>query len=225
MAAILRTAFACAALLFPVAAHAAVAGEPGGGDAGGTALVTVRENAAPGGTLRIAPPTVLQTLTVDPTETRPGGTVDLRTFADCGGVATGQVSSPVFVAPVGLALAADGGLYAEARIAADAAPGTYLVREVCSGRPVAAGQVTVARLGAPATGGGWGASGKSRLRDMPRTSSAASWSSSTTSADVAASASGTGMGTIGDGTVGILLTAGAVYSVVVLRRRVTSADA
>ncbi|MEY9849145.1 hypothetical protein [Streptacidiphilus sp. MAP5-3] len=207
MAATLRTAFACVALLLLGAAQAAADAAPGGG----TTLVTVGDS-TPGGGPRIAPPVVLAPLTVDPADTRPGATVDLRTFADCGGVTTGQVSSEAFAAPVGLALAADGGLYAQARIAGDAAPGTHLVREVCSGRPVAAGQVTVVQLSAsapaPAAGRGW--------RQMPAASSA--------SADVAASASGSGAGAVRDGAVGILLVSGAVYSVVVLRRRVTSAD-
>ncbi len=96
-------------------------------------------------------------ITVAPASSRPGGTVDLRTFADCGGMETGSVTSAAFAAPVSLGLAADGGLYAEARVAGNAAPGSYQVRELCDGKAVAVGTLTLADLGAPDTGGGWGA--------------------------------------------------------------------
>jgi hypothetical protein len=96
-------------------------------------------------------------ITVAPASSRPGGTVDLRTFADCGGTETGSVTSAAFAAPVSLGLAADGGLYAEARVAGNAAPGSYPVRELCDGKAVAVGTLTLADLGAPDTGGGWGA--------------------------------------------------------------------
>jgi hypothetical protein len=212
MAATLRTAFACAGLLLLGAGHAVAADAVPGG---GTALVVVGDSAAPSSGLRAALPVVLETIAVDPAQTRAGGIVDLRTLADCGGVATGQVGSAAFAAPVGLALADDGGLYAQARIAAGVAPGTYPVREVCSGHAVAAGQVTVVQPATPAprpaTAGGW--------REMPTASSGSS-----ASADVAGSASASGVGAIRDGAVGILLASGAVYSVVVLRRRVTNAD-
>jgi hypothetical protein len=129
---------------------------------GGTTLVTVggapsQGLAAPGavGRAKAQPPVVLATMTVDPAQSRPGATVDLRTFADCGGTSTGEVRSAAFAAPVGLTLAADGGLYAAARIAPEARPGSYLVHEFCAGHPVAAGRLTIADLGAPATGGGW----------------------------------------------------------------------
>ncbi|MEZ0068464.1 hypothetical protein ABIA32_004489 [Streptacidiphilus sp. MAP12-20] len=136
--------------------------QPGSSDAGGTTLVTVGGDTplkvpAPGavGGAKVQPPVVLETLNVDPGESRAGGSVDLRTFADCGGTSTGEVRSAAFAAPVGLALAADGGLYAAARIAPNTKPGTYLVHEFCAGHPVAAGKLTIAELGAPATGGGW----------------------------------------------------------------------
>ncbi|MEY9877146.1 hypothetical protein ABH931_006669 [Streptacidiphilus sp. MAP12-33] len=129
---------------------------------GGTTLVTVGGLApqgavAPGavGRAKAQPPVVLETMTVDPAQSRPGGSVDLRTFADCGGTSTGEVRSAAFAGPVGLALAEDGGLYAAARISATVTPGTYLVHEFCAGHPVAAGRLTIADLGAPATGGGW----------------------------------------------------------------------
>ncbi|WP_042385685.1 hypothetical protein [Streptacidiphilus melanogenes] len=129
---------------------------------GGTTLVTVSgappRAAAAGrevGRAKAQPPVVLEAMTVDPEESRPGATVDLRTFADCGGTSTGEVRSAAFAAPVGLALAADGGLYAAARLAPDVKPGSYLVHEFCAGHPVAAGRLTIADLGAPASGGGW----------------------------------------------------------------------
>jgi hypothetical protein len=96
-------------------------------------------------------------ITVAPATSRPGGTVDLRTFADCGGTETGSVTSAAFAAPVSLGLAADGGLYAEARVAGNAAPGSYPVQELCDGKAVAVGTLTLADLRAPDTGGGWGA--------------------------------------------------------------------
>lgn len=131
---------------------------PGGGTALVSVGVTPPQNAAAPGAIarqRTQPPVVLQSVTVDPAQSRPGASVDLRTFADCGGTSTGEVRSAAFAAPVGLALAADGGLYAEARIAPDAKPGAYLVHEFCQGHPVAAGRLTIAELGPPATGGGW----------------------------------------------------------------------
>ena len=96
-------------------------------------------------------------ITVDPAISRGGGTVDLRTFADCGGTETGSVGSAAFAAPVPLALAADGGLYAEARVAVGAAPGAYPVQELCQGKAVAVGTLTLTAPEAPDTGGGWGA--------------------------------------------------------------------
>ncbi|SEL59945.1 hypothetical protein [Streptacidiphilus jiangxiensis] len=138
---------------------------------GGTTLVTVGGAPASGAAgsaaadrAKAQPPVVLATMTVDPAQSRAGAAVDLRTFADCGGTSTGEVRSAAFAAPVGLALAEDGGLYAAARIAPDVKPGSYLVHEFCAGHPVAAGRLTIADLGAPATGGGWRAL---RVRPTP----------------------------------------------------------
>ena len=108
--------------------------------------------AEPRGVLR-----ALDVVTVSPALTRPGGSVDVRTFADCGGTTTGTVASTAFAAPVKLGLAADGGLFAEATVAKDAKPGSHPVTEECSGTSVAVGTVTVVRIGALDTGGGWGA--------------------------------------------------------------------
>ncbi|MEY9965823.1 hypothetical protein ABIA33_003873 [Streptacidiphilus sp. MAP12-16] len=142
----------------PAVANAPVAQWTAAGSAGqatrsapGTALVT-------SGNAAITPAVVaLDVVTLDPSTTRPGGSVDLRTFADCGGTSTGTATSPAFAAPANFALAPDGGLYVEARVARDAKPGTYRVVEVCGGRAVAAGSLRVVHLGALATGGGWGA--------------------------------------------------------------------
>jgi hypothetical protein len=120
-----------------------------------TVLTTTNSSvvAVPRGVLR-----ALDVVTVSPALTRPGGSVDVRTFADCGGTTTGTVTSTAFAAPVKLGLAADGGLFAEAVIAKDAKPGSHPVTEQCSGTSVAVGTVTVVRIGALDTGGGWGAS-------------------------------------------------------------------
>ena len=126
----------------------------GSGGAGPGAVLVTTDVAAPA-----APAAVggWDAITVDPAVSRGGGTVDLRTFADCGGTETGSVSSAAFAAPVPLALAADGGLYAEARIAGGAAPGAYPVQELCQGKAVAVGTLTLTAPEAPDTGGGWGA--------------------------------------------------------------------
>ncbi|MHA6760248.1 hypothetical protein [Streptacidiphilus sp. PAMC 29251] len=131
---------------------------PGGGAA---ALVTT-DVAAPAAAAAArsaakAAATGLAALSVDPGTSRPGGIVDLRTFADCGGTQAGTVASSGFVAPVSLALAADGGLYAQAQVARTTVPGTYQVRELCAGKAVAVGSLTVVDPVAPDTGGGWGA--------------------------------------------------------------------
>ncbi|WP_052433014.1 hypothetical protein [Streptacidiphilus carbonis] len=117
-----------------------------------TTTDSTRVIATPRGVLR-----ALDVVTVSPALTRPGGSVDVRTFADCGGTTTGTVASTAFAAPVKLGLAADGGLFAEAVVAKDAKPGPHPVTELCSGTPVAVGTVTVVRIGALDTGGGWGA--------------------------------------------------------------------
>lgn len=141
-----------ALVLTAVAPAAAASGGSGGTAAGGTTLVTTNVDGA--ATSSAAAPSGI---TVDPGVGRPGGSVDLRTFADCGGTETGTVGSAAFTAPVGLGLAADGGLFAEAQVAGSTRPGTYVVLERCNGRTVAAGTLKVVALGAPRTGGGWGA--------------------------------------------------------------------
>ncbi|WP_052441663.1 hypothetical protein [Streptacidiphilus anmyonensis] len=161
----IASALASAALpMMLCCAGPALASDAAPAPGGGTTLVTVSGGppqaavaAAPRGAVRpkAQPPLVLETLTVDPEQSRPGATVDLRTFADCGDTSTGEVRSAAFAAPVALALAADGGLYAAARLAPDVKPGSYLVHEFCAGHPVAAGRLTIADLGAPAAGGGW----------------------------------------------------------------------
>ncbi|TDU06428.1 hypothetical protein EDD99_4985 [Streptomyces sp. 846.5] len=132
------------------------AGGPSSADraARNTVLTTTNSSvvAVPRGVLR-----ALDVVTVSPALTRPGGSVDVRTFADCGGTTTGTVTSTAFAEPVKLGLAADGGLFAEAVIAKDAKPGSHPVTEQCSGTSVAVGTVTVVRIGALDTGGGWGA--------------------------------------------------------------------
>ena len=128
----------------------------GSGGSGPGAVLVTTDVAAPA-----APAAVggggWDAITVDPAISRGGGTVDLRTFADCGGTETGSVGSAAFAAPVPLALAADGGLYAEARVAVGAAPGAYPVQELCQGKAVAVGTLTLTAPEAPDTGGGWGA--------------------------------------------------------------------
>ncbi|WP_037605347.1 hypothetical protein [Streptacidiphilus rugosus] len=196
---------------------AAAGQQPGSSDTGGTTLVTVGDAPlslpATGrlGAVPAQPPVVLETLNVDPAESRAGGSVDLRTFADCGGTSTGQVRSAAFATPVGLALAADGGLYAAARIAPDAKPGTYLVHEFCAGHPVAAGKITIAELGAPATGGGWRAI---------RPGAAAPGTVSTTTAAAAAPSP-----LLRDAAVALILASVVAYAALVLRRRPAAAPA
>jgi hypothetical protein len=100
---------------------------------------------------------VIDVIMVAPTASRPGGTVDLRTFADCEDGGNGTVTSAALAGPAQLTMAADGGLFAEATVARNADPGDYPLVETCAGKPVASGRLTVRRLGAPAAGGGWGA--------------------------------------------------------------------
>ena len=156
-----------AAHAVPAAQHRAGAGTVAGigarsrtaGAADGTTLVTTTTTgdvAQPGAV------SVIDVIMVAPTASRPGGTVDLRTFADCAGSGSGIVTSPALAAPATLVMAADGGLFAEGTVARNARPGVYPLVEVCDGRTVATGQLTVHRLGAPAAGGGWGAT---RLAD------------------------------------------------------------
>lgn len=118
------------------------------GAAAGRGLAAASVRAAAGGDGAVA---------VEPGTGRPGGTVDLHASVDCGGISSGVVRSSAFAQPVTLALAADGGLYGQARIDETAVPGDYDVAEFCGNRPVAHGRLAVAELGAPDTGGGWAA--------------------------------------------------------------------
>ncbi|MEZ0095855.1 hypothetical protein [Streptacidiphilus sp. EB129] len=141
------TGAAVSALVLTAAAPAVAATGGGQGGAGQVTSLVTTDNGA-------ADPDVL---TLDPGTTRPGGTVDLRTFAPCEGANTGTVTSPAFGAPVLLAPAADGGLFAEARVGGDTEPGGYRVVDSCGGKVVAVGTLRVAELGGLDTGGGWGA--------------------------------------------------------------------
>ena len=98
---------------------------------------------------------VVDVITAAPGVTHPGGSVDLRTFADC--VTGSIVTSPAFGKGAALGPAADGGLFAQATVAQGTAPGTYTLTESCRGRTVASGSLTVVRRGPLAAGGGWGA--------------------------------------------------------------------
>jgi hypothetical protein len=178
----------------PASAATAVATAIGGKAAPpavpGTVLVTTNVAApvaAPAGSAAVSG---LEAVTADPATSRPGGTVDLRTFADCGGTETGSVTSPAFAVPVSLALAADGGLYAEARVAGTVRSGTYPVRELCQGRAVATGTLTVASLGAPDTGGGWGATRTTAATTVTRTAAVSSVAAGPVGADVLGGARG-----------------------------------
>ncbi|MFD0340580.1 hypothetical protein ACFVH0_18190 [Streptomyces sp. NPDC127117] len=99
-------------------------------------------------------------LTLTPSSVAPGGETDLR-LEGCGGrEATGQ--SEVFVSEARFSPAADGGLFAEARISSDASPGEHGIRIDCKDDKGAtdAGTVTVVDRGRPsplapvAAGGG-----------------------------------------------------------------------
>jgi hypothetical protein len=102
----------------------------------------------------VAPVAPVSGITVSPAVGYPGGAVDLRTFADCGG-GTGTVVSDALAEPVRLAPAADGGLFASGRIAAPAGAGPHRLVEVCGGTPVAVGWLTVRAVGAVRAGGGY----------------------------------------------------------------------
>ncbi|MBT2510254.1 hypothetical protein J7I98_31245 [Streptomyces sp. ISL-98] len=84
-------------------------------------------------------------ITVTPSTIAPGGEVDLRVDACQDQQATG--TSEAFSAPARLNPAADGGLFAEARIRPDARAKDYEVRVKCQdGSPRAGGTVTVAAV-------------------------------------------------------------------------------
>ncbi|MFE7261957.1 hypothetical protein ACFU9B_07795 [Streptomyces sp. NPDC057592] len=109
-------------------------------------------------------------LTATPASVGPGGETDLRLEGCEGREATGE--SDVFVSEAHFSPAADGGLFAEARISSDASPGEYGIRITCkddkadkggeAGKGAeAAGTVTVIDRGratplAPVAAGGGG---------------------------------------------------------------------
>ncbi|MER5616089.1 hypothetical protein [Streptomyces sp. NPDC002215] len=68
-------------------------------------------------------------LTVTPASVGPGGETDLRLEGCAGREATGE--SEVFVSEAHFSPAADGGLFAEARISSDASPGEHGIRITC----------------------------------------------------------------------------------------------
>ncbi|MEU9621705.1 MULTISPECIES: hypothetical protein [unclassified Streptomyces] len=69
-------------------------------------------------------------LSVSPPSLAPGGQVDLR-LDSCGGKEA-KGTSDVFVSEARFSPAADGGLFAEARISSDASPGEHKIRVVCT---------------------------------------------------------------------------------------------
>ncbi|MCX4731903.1 hypothetical protein [Streptomyces sp. NBC_01363] len=100
-------------------------------------------------------------LTATPSSTVPGGEVDLRLEGCKGREATGR--SDVFVSEARFSPAADGGLFAEARISSDASPGDHDIRVDCKDDKGAGatGTVTVVDRGratplAPVAAGGGG---------------------------------------------------------------------
>ncbi|MFF3779795.1 hypothetical protein [Streptomyces sp. NPDC001933] len=109
-------------------------------------------------------------LTVTPASVGPGGEMDLRLEGCEGREATGE--SEVFVSEARFSPAADGGLFAEARISSDASPGEHGIRITCKDDKAdkggeadkgaeAAGTVTVIDRGratplAPVAAGGGG---------------------------------------------------------------------
>ncbi|MFI9036067.1 hypothetical protein [Streptomyces sp. NPDC053726] len=70
------------------------------------------------------------TLSVTPPSAAPGGEVALRLDA-CGGKEA-KGNSDVFVSEARFSPAADGGLFAQARISSDASPGDYDIQIVCT---------------------------------------------------------------------------------------------
>ncbi|MFF4661546.1 hypothetical protein [Streptomyces sp. NPDC001282] len=149
-------------------------------------------------------------LSVTPRSAAPGGEVALRLDGCAGGSAEG--SSDVFVSKARFAPAADGGLFARARIGAEASPGDHGVQAVCAdGGERATGTVTVTVAGrdaaatplAPVRAGGGGTAALSDEEARP---------------------SGPG---IAHAVIGLALAAGAVVAVVfrgAARRRRPAAD-
>ncbi|MFG3529237.1 hypothetical protein ACGF8B_21150 [Streptomyces sp. NPDC047917] len=88
-------------------------------------------------------------LTLTPSSVAPGGETDLRLEGCEGREATGE--SEVFVSGARFSPAADGGLFAEARISSDASPGEYGIRIDCKDAKgaTAAGTLTVVDRGRP----------------------------------------------------------------------------
>ncbi|MET9663249.1 hypothetical protein [Streptomyces sp. NPDC006510] len=88
-------------------------------------------------------------LAMTPSSVAPGGEMDLRLEGCKGREATGV--SDVFVSEARFSPAADGGLFAEARISSDASPGDYDIRIDCKDDKgaKAAGKVTVVDRGRP----------------------------------------------------------------------------
>lgn len=72
-------------------------------------------------------------MTVNPGSVGPGGDVDVRT-QDCDRAQSGTVNSSAFVAPVRLAPASDGGMYASAVVRSGLASGSYKVSIECNGQ-------------------------------------------------------------------------------------------
>ncbi|MFF8912098.1 hypothetical protein ACF08M_01945 [Streptomyces sp. NPDC015032] len=100
-------------------------------------------------------------LSVSPPSPAPGGAVDLRLDSCEGKEAKG--SSGAFASEARFSPAADGGLFAEARISSDASPGDHEIRVVCADAKgtETSGTVTVADRGratprAPVSAGGGG---------------------------------------------------------------------
>ncbi|MGQ7749621.1 hypothetical protein ACUN29_14140 [Streptomyces sp. WC2508] len=109
-------------------------------------------------------------LTLTPSSVAPGGETDLRLEGCEGREATGE--SEVFVSGARFSPAADGGLFAEARISSDASPGEYGIRIDCKDDKgaTAAGTVTVVDRGrpsplAPVQAGGGGTAALSTDRE------------------------------------------------------------
>ncbi|MFE7465104.1 hypothetical protein ACFU6R_13535 [Streptomyces sp. NPDC057499] len=69
-------------------------------------------------------------LTAGPSTVGPGGEADLRLAGCAGRTATGE--SDAFVSAARFSPAADGGLFAEARISSDARPGDHTVHVTCT---------------------------------------------------------------------------------------------
>ncbi|MFE1403777.1 hypothetical protein ACFW5D_08930 [Streptomyces sp. NPDC058770] len=149
-------------------------------------------------------------LSVTPRSAAPGSEVALRLDGCAGGSAEG--SSDVFVSKARFAPAADGGLFARARIGAEASPGDHGVQAVCAdGGERATGTVTVTVAGRDAAA-------------TPLAPVRAGGGGTATLSDEEARPSGPG---IAHAVIGLALAAGAVVAVVfrgAARRRRPAAD-